>query len=120
MVAMARNPRSVVDIGMEILRAEGAYEEPVAVEETPAVEATEAEVLGALISQVQIMVDRLAIDTRLETLESMLVQQASMIVSLTQLVMTPRRRIPVRDEAGNIIEVMDVLVQPEPMSEYDG
>ena len=119
MVAMARNARSVVDIGMEILRAEGAYEEPT-LEETPAVEATEAEVLGALISQVQIMVDRLAIDTRLETLESMLVQQASMIVSLTQLVMTPRRRIPVRDEAGNIVEVMDVLVRPEPTSEYDG
>lgn len=108
--------RSVVDVGMELLRASGAFVEPVEDDddelEEPE-EATEAQVLGALVAQVQAMMDRLAIDGRMERLEAMLVQQAQVLASLTELVSLPRRRVPVRDEAGVITEVIDVLVLPE-------
>lgn len=119
--------RSVVDIGMEILRAEGALRVPEPKVESDDVnleneedEESELKVMQALTNQLQAMTDRLSLAETVKALSEQVTALSSMVQHLCTLVTQPRVKVPVRDEAGRIIEVREVVTPPvEPADPYD-
>lgn len=119
--------RSVVDIGMEILRAEGALRVPEPNVESDDVnleneedEESELKVMQALTNQLQAMTDRLSLAETVKALSEQVTALSSMVQHLCTLVTQPRVKVPVRDEAGRIIEVREVVTPPvEPADPYD-
>lgn len=105
--------KSVVDIGMEILRAEGALVEPVVdpqiepVEEPP----SELDVMQGLVTQLQTLTDRLSLAETVRVMTEQLSALTALVQNLSVLVTQPRVKVPVRDEAGRIVQVREV-VQP--------
>lgn len=116
--------RSVVDIGMEILRAEGALQP------TPIVQAPEPEpdddeedeidhaaVMKALADQLTTLADRLAVKDTLDMLSRQVSRLTELVVQLQILATQPRIKVPVRDEAGRITEVREIV---PPVEASDG
>lgn len=115
--------RSVVDIGMEILRAEGALAEPVvstsqvsADSETD--DADEADKVGELLDEVTTrlgqLADQLAVRQTLDLLATQVSRLTDLVVQLQLYVTQPRVKVPVRDEAGRIVEVREVVAGTGP------
>lgn len=103
--------RSVVDIGLEILRAEGALIEPIVDTPDQPVEPalpTELDVMQQLTAQLQQMADRLSLADQVRALGAQMVTLTALVEQLTTLVTQPRVKVPIRDEAGRIIEVREV------------
>lgn len=111
--------RSVVDIGLELLRAEGALRVPEPTIDT--VESTdvnlggeedddesELKVMQALTNQLQAMTDRLSLAETVKALSEQVTALSGMVQHLCTLVIQPRIKVPVRDEAGRIIEVHEI------------
>jgi hypothetical protein len=107
---MAPTGRSVVDIGMEILRAEGAIPmEAPAAETAEPKKPTETELMGALADQLERMADRLSLAEAVAEMQTMLKTLTNQVALLSDLVAKPRVKVPVRDEAGRITEVREVI-----------
>jgi hypothetical protein len=120
--------KSVVDIGMEILRAEGALRVPepkvesddVNLEEEEDDDESELKVMQALTNQLQAMTDRLSLAETVKALSEQVTALSGMVQHLCTLVTQPRIKVPVRDEAGRIIEVREVVTpMAEPTDPYD-
>jgi len=108
--------RSVVDIGMEILRAEGALPvEPVVAKVTEVEddekedEPDELEVMKALADQLTALADRLAIKETLTVLSAQVSKLTELVIQLQMYTTQPRIKVPVRDEAGRITQVREIL-----------
>lgn len=109
--------RSVVDIGMEILRAEGALSIPepkvesddVKSEEQEGDDESELKVMQALTAQLQAMTDRLSLAETVKLLSQQVTDLQMAVQHLCTLTTQPRVKVPVRDEAGRIIEVREVV-----------
>lgn len=113
---MAPTGRSVVDIGMEILRAEGALPmgDPVVdeVELEPAVvPPSPADVMGRLADQLERVTDRLSLAEAVAEMHQVLMGLTRQVALLSDLVTKPRIKVPVRDEAGRITQVREVIEQ---------
>lgn len=108
--------RSVVDIGMEILRAEGALDEPIvqtvqAPEEDDETddEPAPAELLKEVTDRLTALADQLAVRQTLDLLASQVSRLTELVVQMQIYVTQPRVKMPIRDEAGRIIEVREVM-----------
>lgn len=111
--------RSVVDIGMEILRAEGALQPEPIVTSIPEAEdddegeedegPSEIEMMKALADQLTVLADRLAVKETLTLLTTEVSRLTDLVVQLQVLSTQPRVKVPVRDEAGRIIEVREMV-----------
>lgn len=120
--------RSVVDIGMEILRAEGALSVPepkvesddVKSEEEDDDDESELKVMQALTAQLQAMTDRLSLAETVKLLSQQVTELQMAVQHLCMLTTQPRIKVPVRDEAGRIIEVREIAAPPPmPMDDLD-
>jgi hypothetical protein len=113
--------RSVVDIGMEILRAEGALQ-PVPVVEAPETEPEDDDeeepdqiaAMKALADQLTVLADRLAVKDTLDMLSRQVSRLTELVVQLQVYTTQPRIKVPVRDEAGRITEVREIVAPNEP------
>jgi hypothetical protein len=119
--------KSVVDIGMEILRAEGALRVPEPKVESDDVnlgeeeddDESELKVMQALTNQLQAMTDRLSLAETVKALSEQVTALSGMVQHLCTLVTQPRIKVPVRDEAGRIIEVREVAAPMPEMGEMN-
>lgn len=114
--------RSVVDIGMEILRAEGVLQ-PIPVVEAPETEPEDDEeddepdqiaAMKALADQLTILADRLAVKDTLDMLSRQVGRLTDLVIQLQVIATQPRIKVPVRDEAGRITEVREIVAPNEP------
>ena len=108
---------SVIEQGMAILRSRGEWLEPADEEmaETSDQEAGEPaplEVIKALTDQLQAMTDRLSLADAVATMSTQIGVLTSMCEQLCILVTQPRIKVPIRDEAGRIIEVRELVQTP--------
>ncbi len=69
--------------------------------------------MQAITAQLTVLADRLAVDHRLDALATQVSLLAQQVQVLTGYVTQPRVKVPIRDEAGRIVEVHEV-VQPSP------
>ena len=102
---------SIIDQGMELLRAQGLLEEST-VElpdvETPQEEASELDVMKALVDQLQAMTDRLSLAEAVDVLQMQVRELTLLVTQLTTCVMMPTIKVPVRDQTGRITEVREI------------
>ncbi len=114
--------RSVVEIGMEILRAaqmdsesmdemspDDATEDSAEGEKEP----THMEVMQQLADQLTTLADRLAIRETVDMLAVQVTTLTRMVEQLAVLVSTPKIKVPIRDEAGRITEVREISAATE-------
>lgn len=115
--------KSVVEIGMELLRAAGsdsdmademapddATEDAAEGEDEP----SEVEMMSKLADQLETLADRLAIRETLDSLALQVTSLSRMVEHLSFLISTPKIKVPIRDEAGRITEVREISAPIEP------
>lgn len=110
---MAPTGRSVVDIGMEILRAEGALPmgDPVVEEPVEPEQPKPTDAMAKLADQLERITDRLSLAEAVAEMHQVLLSLTRQVALLSDLVTKPRIKVPVRDEAGRITEVREVIQQ---------
>lgn len=114
--------RSVVDIGMEILRAEGVLDDLTVVatqlaepdDEEDDVEEDEEDVdplkvVAEITDRLSALAEQLAVRQTLDLLATQVSRLTELVVQLQMYVTQPRIKVPVRDEAGRIVEVREVM-----------
>ena len=112
-VRMARDSRLVYEIGMDLLGTPvgvmggSEVEEPGEVEEPD-----ELDAMAALCDRLERLADRLAVTDKLDAVLAQQTELAMLLSRLTEMVMLPKRRVPVRDEAGRITETWETVEVP--------
>ena len=99
-------PRSVVDMGMDLLRSQGLLDDEI--DETAAEEAVEPP------DQLDLLADIAAQIASTRTELGMLTSTVSMLIGVIIELGRPRVKQPVRDESGRITHVIDAPAPIEP------
>jgi hypothetical protein len=111
---MARDSRLVYEIGMDLIGLPvgvmgDELEDDAEVEEEP----TELDAMAALADRLERLADRLAVTDKLDAVIAQQAELAMLLTRLTDLVMLPRRKVPVRDEAGRITATWETVEMPD-------
>ena len=110
---------SVIEQGMAILRSRGEWVEPVEPALTPSPDPqtfgpAPLEVIRSLTDYLQALTDRLTLADAVATMSTQIGVLTSICEQLCILVSQPRIKVPIRDEAGRIIEVREFTDIPAP------
>lgn len=113
---MARDSRLVYEIGMDLLGTPvgvmGDEYEDALEGESEDEEPGELDAMSALCDRLERLADRLAVTDKLDAVLAQQSELAAAVLQLTNMVMLPRRRVPVRDEAGRITETWETVEVP--------
>lgn len=110
---MARDSRLVYEIGMDLLGTPVGVMGESEVEESDELEEPgELDAMAALCDRLERLADRLAVTDKLDAVLAQQTELAMLLSRLTEMVMLPKRRVPVRDEAGRITETWETVEVP--------
>lgn len=110
---MARDSRLVYEIGMDLLGTPvGVMGESEIEESSKVEEPDELDAMAALCDRLERLADRLAVTDKLDAVLAQQTELAMLLSRLTEMVMLPKRRVPVRDEAGRITETWETVEVP--------